>query len=125
VIPFTVDTTNMKIKQGFILGTIGAADTDFYSVAVLANDVVSVACGALRTGSGLTATYEMEDSAGAALQNETETATTDVYWGSGTSATHPGVTATAAGNLIFKVTGTQDATNTGNWYRCGIVVTTP
>jgi len=125
VLPLTVDTTNAKIKKGFILGTIGAADTDFYSVAVLANDVVSVACGALRTGSGLTATYELQDSAGATLQNETETATTDIYWGPGTSASHPGVTAATTGNVFFKVTGTQDATNTGNWYRCGIFVTSP
>lgn len=125
VLPLTVDTTNPKVKQGFILGTIGAADTDFYSIAVLANDAVSVACGGLRTGSGLIATYELQTSTGTALQSETETALADIYWGTGTSASKPSVTAPAAGTLAFKVTGTQDATNTGNWYRCGIVVTTP
>jgi hypothetical protein len=125
VLAETVDTANAKIKRAFVLGTIIPSDTDYYSVAVTTNDKVSVACGALRTGAGLTATYELEDAAGVALQNETETLAADVYWGSGTGATHPAITATATGNLIFKVTGVQDATNTGNWYRCGIVITSP
>lgn len=121
----TVDTTDPKIKRAYLLGTIGTADTDFYSVAVTANDVVSLSCGALRTGSGLTATYEMEDAAGTALQTETETATADIYWGTAPGASKTPVTATATGNLLLKVTGTQDATITGNWYRCGLVVTSP
>ena len=115
----TVDTTDPKIKRGFMLGTIGTADVDFWSVPVTANDVVSVACGALRTGSGLTATYELEDATGAALQTETESATADIYWGTGTSASKTPVSAATTGYLIFKVTGTQDALVRGNWYRSG------
>jgi hypothetical protein len=127
VIALTVDPMDAKRKSGFILGTIGTAtDVDHYSIAVSANDTVSMACGALRTGSGLTATYAVLDSAGTTtLQTETESPTRDIYWGTGTSASKGPVTATAAGNVLMKVSGTLDATNTGKWYRCGIFVVTP
>jgi hypothetical protein len=127
VMGLTVDATNAKVKRGFILGKLGGTDmADHFSVAVTANDTVTVACGSLRTSSGLTATYTMFDTMGAQIQTETETATADVFWGPANfGGTRPTITAAATGNLIFKVTGTQDATNTGNWYRCGLRVTSP
>ncbi|MFZ5439940.1 MAG: hypothetical protein ACOZQL_08010 [Myxococcota bacterium] len=129
---FTTDQMNMKVKRAFILGRLSMTDAaDHFAVPVLANEVVTVACGSLRTGSGLTATYSMlstvqMDGGMSVLQTETETATADVFWGPlQFGASKPAITATAAGNLIFKVTGTLDPVNTGNWYRCGIVVTSP
>lgn len=113
------------MKTGFFLGTITAADTDFYSIAVQQSDALSVACKALRSGSGLTATFEMQTSAGSSLQLETETALADIRWGGPAPFSKPSVVAPVQGTLAFKVTSTQDASNTGNWYRCFISVTSP
>ena len=62
-----------------------------------------------------------------ALQTETEGALADVYWGSGTTATKPLLNLGAdGGTFYFKVThASQDATNTGDYYRCGVALTAP
>lgn len=129
-IVFTVDPMNAKLKRGFILGTISSAtDLDHYSIPVLANDTVTMACGAVRNGSGLTGTYEMLNGT-TSLQTETETLDADIFWAGSLAmpndfASKPGITATAAGTLTFKVSGTLSSTNTGSYYRCGFSVTTP
>jgi len=129
-IAFTVDPMNAKLKRGFILGTISSAtDVDHFSIPVLANDTVTMACGAVRNGSGLTGTYTMFNGV-TSLQTETEALDADIFWAGSLAmpndfASKPGIKATAAGNLTFKVEGTLSSTNTGSYYRCGFSVTTP
>jgi hypothetical protein len=128
-IPMQQSATDPKARSGFILGHQAAGDVDFYSFPAGANDKLSLACGALRSGSGLIgAKFEVYNSTSATpLQSETESTTQDVYWGSGGTATKPDVSLGAdAGTFFFKVSHTsQDATNTGDFYRCGIHLTAP
>lgn len=122
---FQVDPQDAKEKRAFILGTIGAGDTDYYAVPVTANQKVGLVCGALRTGSGLTATYEIVTSTDTSLQSETDVATRDIFWNDSSGASKPLVNVSADQTLLFKVTGTQDPVNTGNWYRCAVRVVSP
>lgn len=133
ILPLTVDSTDNKLKKGYILGRIvSPTDVDHYSLEVKSADQVSLACGALRTGSGLTATFALLSSAGAPLQSETETVAADVFWGTrGNGMPGSRGPVTIAGpdggtdTVVFKVTGIQSSTNTGDWYRCGFYVTSP
>lgn len=120
-----VDAEDPKIKNAYLVGHIGSADTDYYSFPVAAGDSVSLLCGALRNGSGLTATYELLTTTGTSLQSETETPTQEIYWSTSSFKSKPPVVATVAGTMLFKVVGAQDATNTANFYRCGIFITSP
>jgi hypothetical protein len=125
---FTANTSVPKQRDAYVLGHINpATDVDFYGFNANQGDTVAVACAAARNGSGLVgATFAITDNMGAVLQSETETATADVVWGTGTGFSKPPVMIGADGGYAFKVTTTsQDATNTGDFYRCGVHVTSP
>lgn len=132
----SVSSSDPKTKQSYILGFQPANDVDYFSFQAGANDTVALACGSARSGSGLVgATFEILGSStasdggvadGSSLQSETETDSADVYWGDGSSASKAGLTITTAGTYFLKVThASQDATNTGTFYRCGLYVTSP
>ncbi|MBK7861346.1 MAG: hypothetical protein IPJ65_22580 [Archangiaceae bacterium] len=122
-----------KQKDGFVLGNISpVTDVDFYSFPATAGDSIALACGALRDGSGLKgATVEILGPGGS-LQTGSETTEADLVWISGPDggvdegATNKSVPAATTGTYNLKVTTTtQDATNTGNYYRCGVHVLSP
>ncbi len=122
----SVSVDNPKVKSGYILGHQPGSDVDVFSFSAGAGDTVSLACGALRSGSGLVgATFEILSST-ASLQTETETETADIYWGTGTTKSKPEVAISAAGTYYLKVSHvSQDGSNTGDYYRCGLYVTSP
>jgi hypothetical protein len=125
---FSTNTSVPKQRDAYVLGHIsGAADVDFYGFNANQGDTVAIACSAARNGSGLVgATFAITDGAGTVLQSETEVATADVVWGTGTGYSKaPVMIATDAG-YAFKVTTTsQDPVNTADFYRCGVHVTSP
>lgn len=114
-----------KQQDGFILGHLTPSDVDYFRFPAGAGDSIVLACSAARDASGLTGTkFELVDGAGTSLQSETETNTADVLWEMGGSK--PAVVAPDAGTYALKVSGaTQDAMNTGNYYRCGLHLTSP
>ena len=111
-----------------MVGTLtpAATDVDWYSFPVNAGDTLSLACAALRGGSGLRdATFEIW-SATASLQSEIETASTGIVWNTGTGASKPPITIDTAGTYYLRVSAaSQDPVVTGNYYRCGVYVTAP
>jgi hypothetical protein len=121
----TLNAGAPKTKDGFITGRLTPSDVDFFSFTLGAGDSVVLACSSRRDGSGLTApTFDFVDGAGTSLQSETETDTADVLWDMGGSK--PAVVAPDAGTFALKVSATgQDSVNTGNFYRCGLHVTSP
>ncbi|MBK6513709.1 MAG: PPC domain-containing protein [Polyangiaceae bacterium] len=98
----------------FVEGDLPGADVDNFSVAV-SDETISVACGALRSGSGaedlevriLTADGNTE------LASMTETSTTDLLIAD--------IDVGANTSLIVQLLkGGQSVTNVSNYYRCGI-----
>lgn len=123
----TTSKTDPKVKDGYILAHLPAGDTlDNFSFPVGNGDKVSVACSAARDGSGLQAFKVELFVDGASKQSETETATADVAWSSGTGASKPAVAITAAGSAVLQLSaGSLSNTNTGTYYLCGVHVTSP
>lgn len=126
----TVDPNDAKRKRSFILGTLAtASDVDIYSFMATAGDTVSLGCAAQRDGSGLRGLSVDVSSATGSLQSETETADADVTWYTSAqfgNGSRPAVAIATTGTYYLKLTATsQDATNTGNYYRCGLSVNTP
>ncbi len=73
------------------------------------------------SGGWTSPTFALINGAGTTLQTETETALADVDWSTDNVASKAPVAVTAAGTYALKVSATgQDATNTGDFYRCGI-----
>ncbi|HTJ84418.1 MAG TPA: hypothetical protein VL400_22020 [Polyangiaceae bacterium] len=100
----------------FIEGDLGATDTGDYFSLNIEPGVLTVACGAQRSGSGvrgLTAAVTKTDGT-TVLGTATETATTDLL------IDQLDVSATGETKVLVKMTKTsQDATVTGTYYRCG------
>ena len=116
--------------SGFLLGYItDPTDVDYFSFTAAAGDIVAVACGAIRSGSGLTTPkFSMYDSADTLIQEEVETDAADVLWTDSPygTASMAGVTITTAGTYYMAVSaGGQNANVSSNFYRCGIHVETP
>jgi hypothetical protein len=121
-------TDNNGTISYYMMGTIDSStDVDWWKFPVHANDNISVACGAARSGSGLVgATFAAYSNETTQVQTETETEDADVYWTDATTplASKPGLTVAADGVYYFKVSATgQKADVSSNFYRCGIHVT--
>jgi hypothetical protein len=115
-----------KLRTAFILGHISTLqDIDVFSFTADAGDTVGIQCRAQRAGSGLRGATFVLSSAVATMQGETENETRDVSW-VGQFGSLPGVGINATGTYYLKVhTVAQDATNTGNYYRCSVLVQSP
>jgi len=116
--------------SGFVLGFMQTeSDVDYYAFEADAGDKVNLACGAIRSGSGLIdATFAVHDDSDSEMQSETETDTDDIFWSDTTYGIEsaPAVEITTTGTHYLVVsTGSQSTTVTGNYYRCGIHVETP
>ncbi len=128
----TADTSNAKVKRGYILGYLPAGDVaDNFSFVVGAGDAVEMGCGAGREGSGLQS-FKMEVFVGgSSKQSETETAAQDLWWssaatGAAKSPTKPGIKVSASGTAVLQLTAAgRSTTNTGTYYECGVHVTSP
>jgi hypothetical protein len=126
-------TTNSKVKIINLMGylTPAATDVDYFSFPATAGDKLELFCYAVRTGSGLLSpTFAIFPATGAALQTETETANADVAWWTdattGNTGSKSDVAIGTTGNYYLKVSATgQDSTNTGNYYRCDLALTSP
>ncbi len=120
-------TADPKRKSGFILARLPTGDAaDNFSFPVAMGDSISVACGALRNGSGLQGFKAELFVGGESRQSETEVATADIAWSTSTTASKPAVAVTAAGTAVLQLTATgRSATNTGTYYLCGVHVTSP
>lgn len=102
------------VDSYFIEGDLPTADVDYFRVAVL-DETFTVACGSLRSGSGATGfkVSVLESDGTTELDSAVETVTTDLL----IEDVDPG----AETELIVKIEKeSQDATNTGNFYRCGL-----
>lgn len=129
-VTLTASTSDPNTDSGYVLGFIqGAGDVDYYSFTVAAGDKINLACGAIRSGSGLTApVFAVYDSGDTELQSETETDTADIFWSDTTYGieSNPAVTVATAGTYYLVVSaGGQNPDVSGNYYRCGIHVETP
>jgi hypothetical protein len=128
-ITLTASTTNPKLKSGYLLGLIDGSDVDYFGFTAAAGDTVSLACGAIRSGSGLLApVFAIHGPADAELQKETEVETKDILW-SNEPLSSPSMGAVAiatAGTHYVRVTAAgQSSEVEGNYYRCGVHVTSP
>ncbi len=124
--------TNANLASGYILGHVApATDVDFFSFDAAVGQVLSLSCGAARSGSGLAgATFAILGPDGTTvLQSETETDTADVAWfdqATYPTASKPSLTVATAGTYSLQVTTTsQSATVTSDFYRCRVNVETP
>ncbi len=128
-ITLTASTTNPKIKSGYLLGFIDVSDVDYFGFAAVAGDTVSLSCGAIRSGSGLLApVFAIHSPTDAELQKETEVDTQDVFWSDEALAgpSMDAVAIVATGTHFVRVTAAgQSSEVEGNYYRCGVHVTSP
>jgi hypothetical protein len=124
-----VSPNNAKTNSFFIGGTLtGLPDTDWWKISASEKDVIVVACSALRAGGGVVATVSLYGpDATNMLQSETETEAADILWSAHpTKASMAPITAAATGDYYVEISGSiQNANNTGNWYMCGVHVTSP
>ncbi len=120
----------------FVMGTGSATDVDYWGFTANLGHTVNLACGAVRSGSGLLGlTVTLVDSSDAVVQNtgsnnatEVETATDDIYW----TGLYPdygsmhAVEIDTTGTYYLKVEATgQDTGVLTSFYRCGIHVAAP
>jgi len=111
-------------QGAYLLGFIDpTSDVDTFSFTATAGETIDLACGALRSGSGLTgATFTVLAADGTTVvQTETETATADIAWGDYTGASKAGIAVSADATYYLQVSATgQKADVTSTFYRCGI-----
>jgi hypothetical protein len=99
----------------YILGDIDpAGDVDYFAFDVLAGETVNLACGAVRSGSGLTgARFAIHDGSDSELQFEVESPEADVKMTS--------ISVTANGTYYLRVSASgQNPDVLSKFYRCGI-----
>jgi hypothetical protein len=129
VFPNHGDTTSTT-RSYFIMGHIDpAADVDYIGFEASAGDSLALSCSSVRSGSGLIGpTFSWRDSADAEMQSETETEDADMMWSDNAEAepSNPAVTMATAGWYYLKVSANgQDPNVTGNYYICGVHITSP
>jgi hypothetical protein len=124
--PLAIAQMGTSLKVGRILGHISTpTDIDVFSFPANANDSVALICRAQRAGSGLRGATFVISSASATLQAETEGELRDVNWTGSFGSMHP-LPISVTGTYFLKVhTVSQDATNTGNYYRCSLFIQSP
>lgn len=112
---------DMGVLRAFVLGTLPSGDGgDVYSVDVPAGRQINVFCGAQSVGSGVrglrTVLLGSDGTTMVAMASETATE----------GAAIQNAMPAAAGTHYVRVTaGTQDPAVRGDFYRCGIALTTP
>jgi hypothetical protein len=123
----TVDTTNAKVKDGYVLGHLPVGDVaDSFQFPVAANDKVAISCGSLRNGSGLEGFKAELFVGGTSKQVETETAIADLSWSESRFASKPAFTVTAAGTAVLQLSATgRSSRSSGYYYLCGVHTTAP
>jgi len=104
----------------YILATLGDGDTDFFSLEVTdASDVVSIFCGSRTAGSGV---VDLQ----AALTDSTGTTVIEMATETATEGIAIAEASVSSGTYLLRLTkGSQDATVTGDWARCGILIGPP
>ena len=113
-------TDSMGTRSGFILAHLPTnADVDYFSIDVLAGEEVTFVCSSAAAGSGVRALrVELRDGTDTALAAMTE-ATPD-----GADILDRAVP--SAGTYYLRLSkGSQDATVTGDWVRCGVHAEVP
>ncbi|MBW2453677.1 MAG: pre-peptidase C-terminal domain-containing protein [Deltaproteobacteria bacterium] len=113
----------------FIGGNVPVGDTDWWSFgSVPAGNQIAIACSSQRAGSGVgdfTIEY-YEDPQGSSVEDETETATADIYWGTGANPSKGPVTAGTTGTHYLKISATTEIAGvTSRHYLCGVHVMSP
>jgi hypothetical protein len=124
--PLIIAQMGAKLKAAHILGHISSpSDIDVFSFPANAGDSVALICRAQRAGSGLRGATFVVSSAIATLQAETEGEMRDVNWTGSFGSMHP-LPISVTGTYFLKVHAvSQDATNTGSYYRCGVYIQAP
>ncbi len=123
--PATAEYATFSGGSAYLAGSIYAPnDVDFWGFDADAGQILALACGAARNGSGLVdATFEIWAGDGTVLQSETETLESDIYWSDSPygDPSMPAVQITDAGTYFLVVTaGSQDPVVTSSTYMCGI-----
>ncbi len=123
---------NTGTVSHFLGGNMPINDVDFWSFAdVTAGDQIAVACSSQRAGSGVgdfTVDWfeQASDIPGTVAQTDLETATQDIYWGTGANPSKGPVTATVTGTHYMRISATTDISGvTSRHYLCGVHVMAP
>jgi len=120
-LPATPETLTQAagVESFFVQGNLTVGDVDYFKVASIDN-VVSVSCGSASNGSGVTGlkvTAFKSDGITMLAAGSSVTEGPD----EGSDALLQGLDATVDSQIVVKVEKTgQDATNTGDYYECGI-----
>jgi hypothetical protein len=106
-------TASPGTQSFFIEGDLDLGDTDHFQVNVFPGDLLTVVCGAQRSGSGVRGlTASVRTTAGVELMSGSETPAAQLL----IEDVDPG----AEANLVVRLTKTsQDAVVEGTYYRCG------
>jgi hypothetical protein len=109
------------------MGHLPSGDTDFFKFAGTTGTVVELVCNSARQGSGLTGfTVALLGASATPVKTGVETANADIWWSAATAAPSPTYTLAATGSFYFRMTTTnRSTTNTGDFYRCEVVLTLP
>ncbi len=113
----------------FIGGNMPVGDTDWWSFGTVpAGNQVAIACSSQRAGSGVgdfTIEY-YEDPTGQPVESEQESATADIYWGTGANPSKGPITAATTGTHYLKITATTEIAGvTSRHYLCGVHIMSP
>ena len=128
----TADTAfpqpNGNLTSHFLGGRIvDSNDVDWWKFEASAGQVLSLACGSRRNGSGndVFAVEFFDNTASTALESDNEALNKDLFWSSTSSnATKTGVTVLTTGTHYLKLSGTPGAA-TARHYLCGAHLSTP
>jgi hypothetical protein len=120
----TAELVGFNLGSGYVLGYIDPdGDVDYFMFNADTDNILRLACGASRSGSGLEgATFAIHDSSDNEIQAETEGDSADVYWASDNDfASMDSVALTPGEDYYLRVSATgQDANVSSNYYRCGL-----
>jgi hypothetical protein len=122
----TAETIVISQERGFVLGySDPAGDVDYFAFDSGEADTLTIACGAARSGSGLTgARFAIHDDADTELESEVETDAVDIWWADSDNASKPALAIAPGQTYYLRVSaGGQDPDVSSSFYRCGIYPT--
>ncbi|MBW2530727.1 MAG: PPC domain-containing protein [Deltaproteobacteria bacterium] len=120
----TAESLSFSEGSAYVLGFIDpVSDVDYFSFTASAGDTFNIACGSIRSGSGLEdVTFAVHAEDDSVVRSETETATADVLWiDDYPDASDDALTISEAGTYYLVVSaGGQSPDVSSNFYRCGV-----